>query len=41
MGKIVGIAVTLLLLANVSLADPPHHRHHHHHHHHAHHHPHG
>ena len=34
MGKIVGFVITLVFLANVSLADPPHHRHHHHHHHH-------
>jgi hypothetical protein len=39
MGKVIGLAVALALLANVSLADPPHHRHHHHSHHSHHHHP--
>lgn len=42
MGKVIGFAIALVLLANVSLANSPHHGHHHHAHrtHHSHHHPH-
>ncbi|HMK85635.1 MAG TPA: hypothetical protein VK437_06740 [Steroidobacteraceae bacterium] len=35
--KFLGAVVATLMLANVVLADPPHHAHHHKHHHHHHH----